>query len=289
MSKAIGYQLRALGRTPMPAVLEGPNGCGYRLVRTFKHDFFAGTGLYAPNASGGPGGGGGTARLVLKIGRRADLLGIPLAWLGEALVRHEVSVLRRLQGLPGVPELLGPWRRQGLLYRYIEGDDLDQRPRLPDDFFDRLDELVAGIHARQIAYVDLNKRGNILLGADGRPHLLDFQIALYLPDAVWPLGRLLGGLRRLLQREDRYHLAKHKRQLRPDLMTEAQRRQARRISPWIALHRMCTRPLTLLRRRVLALLHRRGQLALDEGPSQSAETDPRRWHKKVKPGPRQSR
>jgi hypothetical protein len=216
-------------------------GVDYRLIRTFKHDFFAATGLYD-----GPAG-----QAVLKVNRVGDFFGIPMRWAGEFLGRREIHLYRRAQDLPGVPALLGVYGPTGLMHAFVPGHPLGRDEAVSDTFFDELDALLAALHARHIAYVDLNKRQNILMGDDGRPYLIDFQISLHLPPTGW---RRLPPIRWLLarfQQADRYHLLKHKRRLRPDLLTDEERRVVDRLSIWIRLHRWIARPLTQLRRRIL--------------------------------------
>src|SRR6185295_15141631 len=98
---------------------------------------------------------------------------------------------------------------------------LSKQHPVPDGFFAQLQALILELHRRGIAYVDTNKPENILLGDDGRPHLIDFQISWDLHDfGNWWLNRWW--LHRL-QREDFYHILKHKLRLRPDEMTPEER------------------------------------------------------------------
>ncbi len=220
-------------------------GCRYEWVETFKHDFFAATGRY--DGPGGP--------AVLKLGRETDLLSFPMRWAGQWLESRELRLLRQLQGVPGIPRLIGTVGPNGLLREYIPGRPLGRRDAVSDRFFDQLVELVGALHARDMAYVDLNKRQNILVGTDGRPYLIDFQISLYLPPA-WQRVPGARWLLRRFQQADLYHCLKHKRRLRSDLLTPAERARVERVSIWIRAHRVLTRPLTYLRRRTLARLGR---------------------------------
>lgn len=236
--------LKALGRRAMPAQIERPDGV-YRLARVFKHDFFAATARYD-----GPGGS-----LVLKLGREAPLLGLPLDWMGRWLVGHEVRVYRLVDGLEGVPRFVDTHGDGGFLHEFAPGHDLRRHEWVDDEFFERLTRLIDQIHARGIAYVDLNKRENILVGDDGRPYLIDFQIAFHVPGRLgrtWP-ARLL---RRRFQAADRYHLLKQRRRHRPDQMTPQQLDASFRKGFWIRLHGLIARPLTLIRRRTLSRIAR---------------------------------
>ena len=221
-------------------------GQRFEHVKALKHDFFAATGLYR-----GPEG-----LAVLKIGRQTDFLTIPVGWIGVWLTRREVRLYRLLQGMPGVPRLIGTVGRNGFLHDYVPGHPLARDEQVSDTFFDELLAMIAELHAREMAYVDLNKRQNILIGDDGRPYLIDFQISLHLPPIGWRRLRPVRWLLARCQQADRYHCLKHKRRLRPDLLTDSQRTEVERISFWIRLHRGLTRPLTNLRRRTLKRLSR---------------------------------
>jgi hypothetical protein len=232
--------LKALGKKPLPTEIEA-DGVTYRHVETFKNDFFAVTSLYE-----GPAG-----RVVLKVQRQAPLFILPMRWAGRILAARERSALQRLQGLAGIPKLIAPWSGTGLIREYIEGQTLADAPLVGDDYHPQLSALIDGIHARDMAYVDLEKPGNVLVGRDGRPYLFDFQIAWHWPRSwgggLWPMRALL----RKLQAGDRYHLVKLQRRTRPDQMTpEALRASYNK--PWyVRLHSTLTRPLTRLRRRIL--------------------------------------
>jgi RIO-like serine/threonine protein kinase len=104
--------------------------------------------------------------------------------LGRFYVRRECLMLRLLQGVRGVA---GEVRRLGpfsLAYEFVEGQSLaglaDENARLPPEFFGRWYALVMAMHARGVVHLDMRNLGNILLGADGYPHVIDFQSALRL-------------------------------------------------------------------------------------------------------------
>jgi serine/threonine protein kinase len=112
-----------------------------------------------------------------------------------------------------------------------------------DRFFPEFLQLIRDIHSRGMAYVDLEKPENILVGSDGRPYLIDFQIAFYVPPKLLGETTLMRFLRKLLQRADMYHVMKHYRRVRPDQLTAEQMAYGRRrplpvrmgnvlIAPW---------------------------------------------------------
>ncbi|MFQ6049300.1 MAG: hypothetical protein ACE5K7_08050 [Phycisphaerae bacterium] len=238
-------QLLALGRRSLPPeIVIGSQR--YGLLRVLKHDFFAATGLY-----GGPSGA-----VVLKLGREQEFLGLPLRWLGRYLIQHEAAVYEQVSGLEGVPRFLGRWSDNGLLHEYVEGHPLDHKERVDDQFFDRLEELLGQLHSRSVAYVDLNKRENIIVGQDGRPYLIDFQISLRWPQRWGPPPGPARWVLKMLQRADRYHLAKHVRRHRPDLIRPEHLVMSQRAATLIRLHRWSAAPFTRLRRHTLRRIAR---------------------------------
>ncbi len=232
--------LLALGKDAGPAeiVLEGRP---YRLERVFKHDFFAFTALYRPDP---PGAGG--ERIVLKVGRRASFFGLPLSWIGRLNAAHEASVLAEVDDLEIVPRFTGRWGKHGITHAYVPGHPLERGERVPDDFFARLAVGLAEIHRRSLAYVDLEKCENVLVGDDGRPYLIDFQISWRWPRRfggdLWPIT----WLRRHFQAGDRYHLRKLQRRTRPDQLTPEELAAAKPLA--VRIYNRLARPLTLARR-----------------------------------------
>ena len=174
----------------MPAtLLVGQLLCN--LTRTIKHDFFAATGLYRDAAG---------EQFVLKMGRTSDFAGVPLRWLGQLLRRRELHFYQKLSDLPNVPAIVGKVGETGFVMEFIPGRPLSETSGVPDHFFDKLHEPTREVHRRGIAYVDTNKPQNILLGEDGEPHLIDFQISWdieYLGRS-WPNRWLLRGCRRMI-------------------------------------------------------------------------------------------
>jgi len=228
----------ALGEQSLPANIELPSG-SLTHVRTFKHDFFAATGLYRD---------AGGREVVVKMYRWRGFFGLPLGWLGRWMAAREARIYQALSDVAGVPRFEGRPNRFALAHEFIPGQPLQRSDRVSDQFFDQLAAMLRAIHQRKIAYVDLNKPQNILLGRDGRPYLIDFQISWQVR-AGSPTNTVIGrGILRLLQKEDWYHLLKHKRRMRPDLLTDQERMRACRKSVWIRLHRLLSQPYFAIRR-----------------------------------------
>jgi predicted Ser/Thr protein kinase len=247
-SQHVLYNMRALGRDELPPTIT-VGGATYRHETTIKHDFWAVTGFYlSPTGE----------RVVLKCGRVAEFCGFSLAWAGRYLCWREMHFYERLADLPNIPKVLGRVGKTGFVHEYVKGRPLSDRNPVPETYFDKLFQLIDELHRRGIAYVDTNKPQNILVGDDGEPHLIDFQISW---DSEWwinkPLSRWIG---RKLAREDRYHLLKHKRKIAPREMTEAEARRLEKKSVGIRMHRTLFKPYFGIRRRLFKRLRDSGRL-----------------------------
>jgi hypothetical protein len=143
---------------------------------------------------------------------------LPLSrWIAARLLARERRALAALAGLAGVPaELREPdWVRaapsdgrvppetQVLVRSYLSGSALHQADALPADFFEHLERLVGELHARGVCHNDLHKEQNVVVGPDGRPGLIDFQLASVHPRA--------GAIFRSRCRDDLRHVDKHRR------------------------------------------------------------------------------
>jgi len=232
--------LRALGRRELPASID-VLGERFQRGRVFKNDFFAVTAMYANEHR----------KVVLKVGRQAWLGIFPMRWVGRLLAAKERAALQALSGTEGIPRYLCHWEDTGIVREYLDGHAMIKGERVPDDFHERLRGLIRRVHAAGMAYVDLEKCENVLVGADGRPGLFDFQIAWH-----WPRG--WGGelfparlIRRWLQRADWYHLVKLQRRTRPDQLSREELAQSYVKPGYVQAYTRLSRPLTLFRRWLL--------------------------------------
>lgn len=240
--------LRALGRHEPPASVEIA-GQAYHLARLFKHDSWAATALYEGEAG----------QVVCKFNRQKSLLGLPMKWLGRLLASREAAALKTLEGLAGIPRLMVPVHAKGRLldravaHEFVPGHPLGDRERVTDQFFPALSGLLREIHERGLAYVDLHKRENVLVGVDGRPYLIDFQISLRLARRGIGNGPLTRAVLRVFQQSDLYHLRKHVMRCRPDQAALGE--QLSKSRPWwIKLHRLIAVPFRTCRRKFLVAL-----------------------------------
>jgi RIO-like serine/threonine protein kinase len=139
-------------------------------------------------------------------------------WLALHLMRREHRALTRLalkRGTDGIPRVLDLSR--GFLSRsWIDGTPMHiARPRDPA-YFRAASKLIRRLHAANVIHNDLAKETNWLVTPDGRPALVDFQLAMTLTRRG-PLARALG-------HDDIRHLLKHKRTYLPDALTARERR-----------------------------------------------------------------
>jgi hypothetical protein len=215
-----------------------------------KHDSWAASGIYAS----------ATRKAFCKFNRQQALACLPMRWLGRLLAVREQAFHRRLDGVEGVPASLGPVRVDGRVLphavarEFIAGHALREGERVADDFFPRFRRLLAEVHGRGMAHVDLHKRENILVDDAGRPHLIDFQISFALPRRTGVTTAVFGWLLTMLQRSDDYHLLKHLAGHRPDLLDGLDQDLKRARPWWIRAHRMVAVPFRTFRRGLLVRL-----------------------------------
>jgi RIO-like serine/threonine protein kinase len=147
---------------------------------------------------------------VLKDYRRKNA--VTRGLLAPALVKREFTVLRHLEGIPGIPKAYAVVEKRALLIEYIEGKTINKfkAGELPDRVFERLETLVRAMHERGVVHLDLRQRKNILIAGE-QPWLIDFANALR------------GKLTQKLRAVDESALLKFKQRNWPHLMTDEDR------------------------------------------------------------------
>jgi serine/threonine protein kinase len=90
------------------------------------------------------------------------------------------------------------------------------KPRDPA-YFRAAARLLRRLHTARVIHNDLAKETNWLVTPDGRPALVDFQLAV-------TSGRQRGALARALAHDDIRHLLKHKRSYLPERLTAREKR-----------------------------------------------------------------
>ncbi len=187
---------------------------------------------------------------VLKLSRflYIDPLGRPVA---RYLSLREQYFYRLLQGVEGIPAIYPVAGRNWLLHAFIPGDTLQVRRDVDDQFFDRLAQLLRECHERGVACVDISKKANIIVGDDGRPYLIDFQISMGLLPPMSPFQRIWNICTSHQMHEDLYHIYKHKKRIRPDLIRDWELEVAANRPGLNRFHgRFIRRPYLALKRRI---------------------------------------
>jgi hypothetical protein len=176
-----------------------------QVTRVLKRDQFGSVELME-----GPAG-----RVVRRIACGCAFPGTGL--VARLLLRRERRALLALAGLPGVARALElppyeaaasidgtvPDARDVLLRSWVAGTPLHAADRLPENYFELLEVLVVQLHRRGVCHNDLHKEPNVIVGPDGRPGVIDFQLASIHSRA----GR--GFATRM--REDLRHVVKHRK------------------------------------------------------------------------------
>lgn len=131
-------------------------------------------------------------------------------WLARALLRREAAGLAALDGLDGVPELIG-YDKDRLTRSYVAGAPMHVGQPSDKAYFLSAARLLRRMHTAGVVHNDLAKEPNLLVRDDGSAAFIDFQLAWH------SIGR--GRLFRIAAREDIRHLIKHKRTYVPDELT----------------------------------------------------------------------
>lgn len=138
--------------------------------------------------------------------------------LALRLLRREHRALTRLAlgaGIEGVPRVVELGRGR-LTRSWIEARPMQlAKPRDPA-YFRAAARLVRRLHAANVIHNDLAKETNWLVTPDGKPALVDFQLAMTLSKR--------GALARALGHDDMRHLLKHKRSYLPERLTAREKK-----------------------------------------------------------------
>lgn len=140
-------------------------------------------------------GPGGEARIV----KDARQLPWYSRWLATLLGSREARILRKLEGLSSVPQLLERIDRHAFSMNVLDGEPLTPEvfALAPRRFADQLLAHADAIHERGVYHLDLRQRQNLLVGAGLQLQVVDFGAAWApWPPLRWLLGRVLRGVDR---------------------------------------------------------------------------------------------
>ncbi len=138
----------------------------------------------------------------LRVVRDASRARSWARWLARRLLAREARALATSDGIAGIPELLRV-DTDTLQRSWIAGEPMQESQPTDIGYFRAAAKLLRRLHRQGVVHNDLAKEPNWLVTENGRPGIIDFQLAWYFPKR----GRLF----RLLAREDVRHLLKHKR------------------------------------------------------------------------------
>jgi RIO-like serine/threonine protein kinase len=139
-------------------------------------------------------------------------------WLAIHLMRREHRALTRLSlgaGIEGVPRVIALTPRT-LTRTWIDATPMHLAKPRDAAYFRAGARLLRRLHAAGVIHNDLAKETNWLVTPDGRPALVDFQLAMTLSHR--------GALARALGHDDIRHLLKHKRSYLPERLTAREKR-----------------------------------------------------------------
>ncbi len=142
--------------------------------------------------------------------------------IGPVLAAREARALRRLEGVAGVPRLLARPSVRALLMEYCRATPITRFEGDADWalFFARLETLLRDVHRRGVAHCDLRSPTNTLITPEQEPVVVDF-VACVFRGSSWNF--VSRWIFEQFRRADLAALAKLKRHVAPELVTEAER------------------------------------------------------------------
>lgn len=149
-----------------------------------------------------------------RVRRSTDAAAWWMRSIARRLAGREARALAHLESLEGVPELCS-WDGHELQRGWLDGEPLQVARVTEPAYYAAARRLLVQLHRRSVTHNDLAKEPNLLVRSDGRPALIDFQLAR--------VHRRRSRWFRLCAREDLRHLLKHKRSYCPDALTPRER------------------------------------------------------------------
>ena len=140
-------------------------------------------------------------------------------FVAPILVARECKALRHLAGVPGIPRFGGKLDALAFATQFIAAKPLDMyhKGEVKEPIFERIEAVIAAMHARGVAHGDLKRRSNILIAPNNEVYLIDFAAAIV------ARGPLSTKLMRALARVDEKSVPRLKAKVAPESLTDADR------------------------------------------------------------------
>lgn len=147
--------------------------------------------------------------------------------VGRFLLGRELRALRQLDGLPGIPSQAFRIDALAMAARFVPGRPLSDMPKGPvaTEYLLALEALLRQVHARGLVHLDTRGGGNLLMGPDGAPGIIDFQAAL-------STRRMPQALRRWFEDMDLSGIYKKWQRWQPDTLGDERLALLQRLNNW---------------------------------------------------------
>mgnify|MGYP000796004426 CR=1 FL=1 len=148
-------------------------------------------------------------------------------FLAPFLLKHELKILRELDGLDGVANECFAIDSTAIAIRYLPGRPLSRMApqEISTEYLEQMETLLMSIHARGVVHLDTRGTGNWLVSPDGKPLLIDFQAGLQ-------TGWMPRSWRRVVELIDLSGVYKKWLEWHPELMNEERRARWEEAQRW---------------------------------------------------------
>ena len=115
--------------------------------------------------------------------------------IGKLFVKREGSALETLSDNPSITKNVILLSKHTLAFNFIKGDALKKFPdnSIPKEYFLELEKNIKKMHNKDIVHLDLRNLGNIIMGEDGLPYIIDFQSYISVKHLPKKLKNILKG------------------------------------------------------------------------------------------------
>jgi RIO-like serine/threonine protein kinase len=137
-----------------------------------------------------------------------------LRWLARRLLHREANALAKLTDIEGFAQIVR-LEPDWLMRSFLDGEPMQRGKPTDPAYFKCAARLLRKMHRAGVVHNDLAKEPNLLVRPNGKPAIVDFQIA-------WCSAKR-SKLFRMAAREDLRHLLKHKRTYCPQHLTSRER------------------------------------------------------------------